>query len=239
MRVQWRARFDVLRRSLLGAPSAAARVGGALLAGKSGRPPERTRSKPAARRRRQRVRAEATAESASTAFWQLQASFSSGVLDRPRFTTGAVAGPGAHGELAVSSRPGGHANAQEGAGPRRTAGKISDGVLIANVVRDAFADGYHLFVLAREEGFAASYPGETAEHVRVPVGIRVVEDADGVYKGGGLFGHLQDLGLAVPAGVVAAIANHDQHFLFPASGLQMLSRLEDGVVKRRPARGRL
>src|ERR1035438_6438372 len=114
---------------------------------------------------------------------------------------------------------------------------ISDGVLMANVARDALANGYHLAVLAGEEGFAASYPGEAAQHVRIAVGIRFIEDADGVYQGGGSPGHFQDVGQGVRAGVIAAVANDDQYFLFRAAGLQPVARLEDRVVERRHAPG--
>ena len=81
---------------------------------------------------------------------------------------------------------------------------------------------------SRSAGKKASPPvrlRQASEHGRIPVGIVGIEDADGVHQSAGLLRHLQNLGQAVCAGVVAAIADDDQHFLVPAAGLQALLRL--------------
>ena len=71
-----------------------------------------------------------------------------------------------------------------------------------------------------EESFAAGGARQALEHTRVAVRIVFVEYAYGVDDGVGLPGQFHDLGQAARAGVVAAIADHDQHFLIPAARLQ-------------------
>src|SRR6185436_1449024 len=89
-----------------------------------------------------------------------------------------VAGAGAHQEFLLACPAGGHSNRMPGAGLRRIARNITEGVLIANLARDAFADRRDTSEFVGEEGFSAGCAGETAEHAGVPVGILIIEDAD-------------------------------------------------------------
>jgi len=57
------------------------------------------------------------------------------------------------------------------------------------------------------------------EHTQVPFLILCLEYTYGVDNGIGLPGQFHDLGQAVRAGIVAAIADYDQHFLIPAASL--------------------
>src|ERR1035441_4888101 len=81
-------------------------------------------------------------------------------LSRSRFAAGDVTGARAHEKLTRGS-VGDYSNRPIDAGLRPTGGKIPDGVLIANVTRDTFADRYNLIELFREEGFAAGCLSET------------------------------------------------------------------------------
>ena len=82
---------------------------------------------------------------------------------------------------------------------------------MANVARDAFANGDDFIRLAGKEGFSARCPRETASTPGFLSLIIFVEYADGCTRLVRLFCHLQDSGERVGAGVIAAIADYDQH----------------------------
>ena len=58
---------------------------------------------------------------------------------------------GAHGEFAMAGRSSDHANAPVDTGLHRPVGDISDGVLIADIARDAFTNRHDLVELRWEE----------------------------------------------------------------------------------------
>jgi len=72
---------------------------------------------------------------------------------------------------------------------------------------------------------------------RKPIRIAVLEDTDGVHENAGLSRHFQDLVQFVGAGVVGAIANHNQHFLVGPAGPQSFSALDHRVVECRHSGG--
>ena len=134
--------------------------------------------------------------------------------------------------------PGGYSNRLPGAGFRRVAGNVSEGVLIANVARDALADRYDSL---SSPGKKASPPVAPARRrstlgfrsasslSKMPIVYTRALDSAAIFKTSARL---------CAAGVVAAIADDEQHFLVAAAGLQMLPRYDDGVVERRLARGR-
>ena len=97
-------------------------------------------------------------------------------------------------------------------------------------------DGHHFAQPVGMKGFATRRPCQTLEHARVLFLIFFVEQADGVNDGVRLSGQCHHLGQAMLARVVAAITDHDQHFLVPTACPQFLQRLGDGVVQRRHGR---
>src|ERR1035437_7768447 len=109
-----------------------------------------------------------------------------------------------------------------GAVMSRFYGNISDGVLMANVPRDALADGHHLADLVGKKGFAARRLCQALEHPRVPVLIAFVEYTHGIDDGAGLPGQFHDLVQAARTGIVAAITDDEKYFLIPAASLQFL-----------------
>ena len=74
--------------------------------------------------------------------------------------------------------------------------------------------------------------GKLLEHARVAIVILLIKDADGVDNCVRLPGHGHDLGEVVFAGVVAAIADHDQHFLVAIALLQVLESGGNRIVQR-------
>src|SRR6476646_1304717 len=110
-----------------------------------------------------------------------------------RLVRGDVSGARAHHEFALSCAAGDHLNCPPGAGLRRVAGNVADGVLVANVARDALANGYDL-----------------VENGGITVLVLRIEDSDCVYENARLLPHFQDVDETVGASVVAAVADDDQ-----------------------------
>src|SRR5579864_8378238 len=90
---------------------------------------------------------------------------------------------------------------------------VTDGVLIADIVRDTGANINHVGDFLRKECLSASRARQPAEHVRVAVGIVFVIDAGRVDDRVGLLRQVQNPVEGVGARVVAAIADDDQYFL--------------------------
>ena len=57
-------------------------------------------------------------------------------------------------------------------------GRVSDGVLIPNVAGDALTNLHCFAEFGGEEGFTAGLKGKTTKHLRVPVRITLIEDAN-------------------------------------------------------------
>ena len=98
-------------------------------------------------------------------------------------------------------------------------------------MRDLFADGNNVLQRFRQKGLAARVLGKPLEHQRISVGILLIEDADRVDDRVGLSHHGDDFGQLMLAGVVAAIADDDQHFLVAIAHLQMFERGSNRIVQ--------
>src|ERR1017187_1180669 len=150
-----------------------------------------------------------------------EASFGN-ILIEPWFAAGYVAGARAHGQSVVAVRSCQYPNGMISTVTGGVAWNISDRVLMANVPRDAPADGDHFAEPSGKKGFASRGLCQALEHTRVPVRIVFVEYTHRIDDGAGSLGQFHDLGQAMRAHVVTAIADDNQHFLIPAARLRFL-----------------
>ncbi len=109
-------------------------------------------------------------------------------------------------------------------------GRVRYRVLIPDVPGNALTNIHGFTEPGGKECFATGLLGKAMEHLRIPVGIFRVEDANRVNHGIRLFRHLQHAVQTGLARVIAAIADDDQNFLFAGAFLQSLECLDDGVV---------
>ena len=114
-----------------------------------------------------------------------------------------------------------HLDGPIGSVPLSVRGDIGKRVLIADIVRDPFTDRDNVLYGFRQEGLASGVLRQLPEYAGVLLAIVLIEEADGVDDGVRLSCKGRDLAQPMFAGVVASIADHDQHFLVTIALLQV------------------
>src|SRR5215469_3448072 len=159
---------------------------------------------------------------------------------RGRLRTGVVTTLGADHHFPVPFGFGIYTDLAESAGAFGIGRFIPDGVLIANVVGDIFADLIHFIEGLGEECDAASAVGEDLQCFLGTLGMLfVAEDSDRVDRRPILLLQLLDRLLeGFAAGVVFAVGHDEDHFLLqPGILLQVIGGSNDSVVESGPTAG--
>src|SRR5690348_4074649 len=113
--------------------------------------------------------------------------------------------------------------------------RVPNRVLIPNVLGNALANFHGFGELQRKERLPAGFTGQAAQHAGLPVGIVRLEDTDSVDRGVRLLRHLQHTLERGLARVVAAVADHNQNFLFEGAASQTYQSVNNRVIECRRA----
>src|SRR5208282_2677054 len=141
-----------------------------------------------------------------------------------------VTGSGAHRQMSMARRDCFHLYDSICSVALSVRGDVGDGVLVADVASNALADGRNVFECFWQKCLAARCLRKPLEDDGIAIGILVIEDADRVDNYAWLADHGHDFGQLVFAGVVASIADYDQHFLVPIPLLQVFESDGNRVV---------
>src|SRR5712692_1304920 len=154
---------------------------------------------------------------------------------------GVVAVAGTGDELAAAARGNHiHVDGAEGAVAIGVRGIVGQNVLIADVVRDLFADVVHVIDIFREEGQAAGGRGDLLERLASALGflpVYLTEEADGVDHRIGLLDFANHFLQGIAAGVVFAVGNDEEDLLVLGSFFKMVKRADDRVAQSGAAAG--
>jgi hypothetical protein len=143
-----------------------------------------------------------------------------------------VAAPGTHNKFPLAGSADADANPPISAlsAIRRN---VTEHVLMADVRGNLPASVRDFFCEVGEIGFAARFPGELLENLRVLIRVVFVEQPDRIDNHVGALCNAKHLCEIVSTGVIAPVAYQEYHLLAAGIGLEMFQRDLERIVKGR------